>query len=72
MTPEELRRIGERLYGPDWIGPMAEALPVTERAVRYWLAGERMIRPVIARRIRSLKARPRNAKNPPAGAGGRG
>src|SRR5258708_6158180 len=55
MTPTELRRVGKRLYGEDWIEPMAKVLPVTTRTIRYWLSGERKIRPVIAERILSLE-----------------
>lgn len=54
MTPAELRIMGERLYGPRWQTKLARALPVSPRTVRYWLAGKRTIRPVIAERIRSL------------------
>ena len=54
MTADELGKIGEQLYGPRWQAKLARALPVSPRAVRYWLAGKRAIRPVIAERIRSL------------------
>jgi hypothetical protein len=54
MTPAELRRIGERLFGERWQTKLARALPVTPRSVRYWLSGKHPIRPVIAARIRSL------------------
>ncbi len=54
MTPSELRSIGERLYGPRWQTPLARALPVTTRTIRYWLSGDREIRPVIAERIWQL------------------
>jgi hypothetical protein len=55
MTPEELREIGEELFGTRWQTPLAQALPVSTRTVRYWLSGEREIREVIARRIKSLR-----------------
>ena len=58
MTPAELREIGEKLFGPRWQTPLARALPVSARTVRYWLAGKRAIRPVIAERIRSLTSAP--------------
>jgi hypothetical protein len=54
MTPDELREIGEKLFGSTWQTPMARALPVSTRTIRYWLSGKRKIRPVIAARIRSL------------------
>lgn len=56
MTPAELRSIGEKLYGPCWQTPLARALPVATRTIRYWLAGKRAIRPLVAERIRSLAA----------------
>jgi hypothetical protein len=56
MTSGELRTIGERLYGPRWQTKLARALPVSTRTVRYWLSGERAIRPVIAERIRGLSS----------------
>ena len=54
MTPAELRKIGEQLYGPRWQSKLARALPVSPRTVRYWLSGKRAIRPMVAERIRSL------------------
>jgi hypothetical protein len=65
MTPEELREIGERLYGPKWQVKMARALPVTPRTIRYWLDGKRTIRPIIAERIKSLTRQPGHV-TPPA------
>jgi hypothetical protein len=56
MTPEELRKVGERLYGQRWQSKLAKALPVNVRTVRYWLSGKRNIREVIARRINQLAA----------------
>jgi hypothetical protein len=58
MTPAELRKIGEALYGPRWQTPLSRALPVSTRTIRYWLTGKRAIRPVIAARIRSLTPTP--------------
>jgi hypothetical protein len=46
--------ISEQLYGPRWQLKLARALPVSTRTIRYWLAGKRAIRPVIAERIRGL------------------
>jgi len=54
MTPDELRAIGERLYGEDWQEPLAKVLPCSERAIRHWLKGTRKIRPMVEARIRSL------------------
>ncbi len=32
-------RLGHALYGPSWQHAMAEALGVSPRTVRYWVAG---------------------------------
>lgn len=40
---ETLRSVGEALYGPLWQTPMARALQVADRTVRYWAAGDREI-----------------------------
>jgi hypothetical protein len=56
MMPDELRSIGEQLYGPRWQTPLARALPVSTRTIRYWLAGKRKIRPLVAERIKGLVA----------------
>lgn len=34
---------GEALYGPSWQRPLAKGLEVSERSVRYWLAGRHAI-----------------------------
>lgn len=41
MTPEQLREIGEQLYGSwGWQTRMAEALRVDGSTVRRWLSGK--------------------------------
>jgi hypothetical protein len=55
MTPDELREIGEKLYGSRWQTKLGRVLPVSTRTIRYWLSGKRKIREVIARRIRDLR-----------------
>lgn len=35
-----LRAVGNALYGPSWRKPMWDALGVSERTMRRWLAGE--------------------------------
>jgi len=41
MTQEQLREIGERLYGNwGWQTKMAEALKVDSSTVRRWLSGK--------------------------------
>jgi hypothetical protein len=51
ITLRELRRI---VFQHGGVVTFAAMLPVDPRTVRYWLSGERAIRPVIAERIRSL------------------
>lgn len=55
MTPDELRIIGEKLFGPCWQTPLAASVFVTTRSVRYWLAGKHKIKPLVAEKIRSLE-----------------
>lgn len=54
MTPAELRAAGEALYGERWQTPLARALGVTARLVRYWLAEDRPIPPRRAGQIADL------------------
>src|SRR5258707_782538 len=42
------------LYGEGWRSPLAEALGVSERSLRYWMANERPIPPGIWVEIRGL------------------
>jgi len=39
MTPTELRTIGEALWGERWQTSLAQAVGVSSRTVRRWLAG---------------------------------
>jgi len=43
LTAAAFRRLGEAMYGPQWQTPMARAIGVTDRTVRYMAAGERGI-----------------------------
>lgn len=43
MTPRELDQIGRTLYGSIYARDLAEALGVTDRTVRRYVAGEREI-----------------------------
>jgi hypothetical protein len=44
LTPAELRRAGEALYGPRWQCELARALGVSSPArLREWLSGARSI-----------------------------
>lgn len=57
LSRSELRAIVKRHGG---VEAFAAMLPVDPRSVRYWLSGERQMRPVIAQRIRSLDCQSRN------------
>ncbi len=39
MTPDQLRAYGEALFGPRWQTDLARTLAVSDRTIRYWLAG---------------------------------
>lgn len=55
MTPSDLQDL---LQEHGWTqDALATLLPIkSTRTIRYWLSGDRTIRPVIAERIRSLGA----------------
>lgn len=48
MTPDELRKIGQSLYGKRWQTKLAARLKVNPRTVRRWLSGDRKITPMVA------------------------
>lgn len=52
MTPDDLRRIGQCLYGPEWQSPMARDLDVALRTVQRWASGAVAIRDEQGERIR--------------------
>ncbi len=39
MTPSDLARVGQALYGDIWQSALAHGLEVNPRTVRRWLAG---------------------------------
>lgn len=43
LTPEELRKTGELLYGTQWQTDLARALEIDSRRVRDWLQERRPI-----------------------------
>lgn len=59
MKPKELRKLGSKL-GVGWQTKLAHLLPCNPRTVRYWLAGKRAIRPMVAERIRQVCDTPNN------------
>lgn len=44
-SDEKLRAAGEALYGPRWQSDLARALGVSDRSVRGWAAGDRVVPP---------------------------
>ena len=53
MTPSQLKNLGKTL-GEGWQSKLARLMPCNDRTVRYWLKGERAIRPPVAERIRQV------------------
>jgi hypothetical protein len=62
LTPAELRKIGERLYGVRWQTKLARALPLSTRTIRSWLTSKRKIRPLVVERIRAMVAHNRTMR----------
>lgn len=54
MTPDELRALGLALYGYEWQSPLARALGVTPRSVRFWASGQRPVPPPLVEKIAAL------------------
>jgi hypothetical protein len=55
MTPDELRATGESLYGTKWQTPLALALDVDPRSVRYWLSGKHKVNKRTEEAIRAIR-----------------
>ena len=54
MEPDTLRRVGEALYGDRWQAPLAGDLRISERNLRYWLAGRHAVPPGVIGELRKL------------------
>lgn len=65
MNADELRSIGEKLYGTLWQAKLARVLPVNTRTIRSWLSGRRDIPDETAERIRGLANSGRDRPNLP-------
>lgn len=61
MSPSELIEIGERLFGPQWRKPLADALGVDVATLRRWATARVAVPRVAALAIRLLADR-REAK----------
>jgi len=66
MTADELRTIGEKLYGTLWQAKLSRVLPVNTRTIRSWLSGRREIPEANAERIRALEVSGKDRPNLPA------
>ena len=51
MTNDDLRQVGELLYGPRWQSDLARDLGVAGRTVRRWVAGDAEISDDVAGRL---------------------
>jgi hypothetical protein len=56
MTPDDLRRIGARIYGANWQAPISRALGVNLRTLQRWVNGQNPIPPHIEADLRQLLA----------------
>lgn len=54
MTPADLRRAGEALYGVQWQTALARDLGIADRTVRRWAAGKIAIGPAMSMAINRL------------------
>lgn len=37
---QTLSQIGQAMFGPNWQAPLSEAIKVSDRSIRKWLAGD--------------------------------
>lgn len=58
MTPTELSRVGEALFGARWQTEMALAVGVADRTVRRWAAGDTAVpSAIVPKLVAALKRR---------------
>lgn len=57
MTPGELEKIGQAIFGPQWQTKLAKKIGVTARTVRNWKSGKCEISQVTVTVIQGLKKR---------------
>jgi|TARA_R110000824_G_scaffold82503_4_gene206821 hypothetical protein len=60
MTREQLKAVGEALYGPRWQSELSRDLTVAVRTVQRWDAGQRGIPASLGDDLRELLVRRRN------------
>ena len=54
MTPDDLRTLGEAMYGPRWQSQVARDVGVQFRTVARWAVGDTKISPEKAGLLRSI------------------
>lgn len=54
ISADELAAVGRALYGDQWQSPMARELNMSERSIRYMVAGERGIHEGIVRDLLAI------------------
>lgn len=54
MTPKQLTRLCESIYGDGWQSALARDLAVADRTVRRWVAGDFKIPDDIADRLKTI------------------
>jgi hypothetical protein len=54
LVPSDLATLGIFLYGPRWQTRLARAIQRSDRIVRYWAAGDRMLSIAASARIEVL------------------
>lgn len=59
MTADMLRRVGEALYGEQWQSALSRDLRVSDRTMRYWLAGRSPVPSGAVEELRSAVAQRR-------------
>jgi hypothetical protein len=56
MSPELFARIGEALYGDQFVASLSHQLEVAKRTVARWASGQSRIPPSIGQELRQLLA----------------
>ena len=54
MTPDRIKSLGLRLYGPDYQSPLARAIGVTRMRVWAWVTGRAAPSPLARKQLEIL------------------
>lgn len=55
MTPDELKEIGQRLFGDRWQSALSRELVRDPRTVRRWVSGESPVPKVVVKWLRAMQ-----------------